>query len=492
MFWDRFSGARERYASTWHNAFMSTYFDNKDLDQHLDKEILREEIMEGPGGTLQELRKCVDQLVMVEVNNLRERMEREKGGKKKKGKGKGKKAKKIKVKDPADGQKLENYLQSAVVYNILQLTDGDVRVRDYIGSHDIMGTVMQEHLRLQQEQADQVKTKWQAVLDKWDDYAQQSLRMSKEQFELLFKSYCDQNSWAFEPSAAQVRQAVTEYCVLPLGSQVIHDLAPHHNAVLLYGFPKTGKTMLTHAVCNESGANLFNLSPASFNPTSGSQKLIQMVFRIARALAPSVIYIDQVEKIFAGKGKKKKKGDPVAARAAKMKKDLIAGLKEIESTDRVIVIGNSSAPWDADTKELCNFFRGMICCVHPDYASRMELWQKLIHKKGAELPDYQDYEMLSYMTNKYTSGAIAKMVEDTLTERRLKRLQQRPLTVEEFLPALSRSSPIFREDYDAMKEFVLKLPLTMRRVVDDDFKEAEVVDPKAKGKPGAKPGGKKK
>jgi len=109
---------------------------------------------------------------------------------------------------------------------------------------------------------------------------------------------------------AQVRQAVTEYCILPLGSQVIHDAAPHHNAVLLYGFPKSGKTMLTHAICNETGANFFNLSPATFNPGSGAQKIIQMIFRIARSLAPSVIYIDQVEKIFGGKGKKKEEGRP--------------------------------------------------------------------------------------------------------------------------------------------------------------------------------------
>jgi SpoVK/Ycf46/Vps4 family AAA+-type ATPase len=296
----------------------------------------------------------------------------------------------------------------------------------------------------------------------------------------------------FEPSAAQVRQSVTEYCILPLGSQIVHDLAPHHNAVLFYGFAKSGKTMLTHAVCNETGANLFNLSPASFNPGSGLQKMIQMVFRIARSLAPSVIYIDQVEKIFAGKGKgKKKKGDPIAARAGKMKKDIIAGLKELEPTDRVLVIGNSRCPWEADMKELTSFFRGTVCCVHPDYASRMELWQQLLKAKGASLPNYHDYEILAYMTNKYTSGTIAQIISETLTERRLKRLSQRGIRCEEFLPALSRATPIFREDYDAMKEFVLKLPMTMRRATDEDFKEVEEVDPKAKGKPGPKGKGKK-
>ena len=487
MFWDRFSGARERYTQLWNNNFNKTYYDDKDLDQRFDKELLRDEILYGPGGTLQELRKCVDQLVMVEVNNLRERMEREKGGKKKKGKGKAKKAKKPKVKDPTDGTKLETFINSAVYLNILQLTDEKVRLKDYIGAHNMMESAMSEHLRLQAEQADEVKQKWQTLLNNWNEYVQQSLRMTKEQFEVLFKSYCEQTSWMFEPSAAQVRQSVTEYCILPLGSQVVHDLAPAKKAVLLYGFAKSGKTMLTHAVCNETGANLFNLSPASFNPGSGVQKMIQMVFRIARSLAPSVIYIDQIELIFAGKGKgKKKKGDPVAARAAKMKKDILAGIKEIEPTDRVLVIANSRCPWEADMKEMVNTFTGMVCCVHPDYASRMELWQTLIKRKGASLPAYHDYEILAFMTNKYTSGTIVQAIDETLTERRIKRLSQRPLKADEFLPALSRATPIFREQYDAMKEFVLKLPMTARRATDDDFKETEVVDPKAKGKPAAK------
>jgi SpoVK/Ycf46/Vps4 family AAA+-type ATPase len=58
-----------------------------------------------------------------------------------------------------------------------------------------------------------------------------------------------------DPSMAQIRQAVSEYCILPLGSQAVHEkLEPHIKAVLLYGHPCTGKRLLAHAVAHAAGA----------------------------------------------------------------------------------------------------------------------------------------------------------------------------------------------------------------------------------------------
>lgn len=58
-----------------------------------------------------------------------------------------------------------------------------------------------------------------------------------------------------DASMAQVRQALTEFAVLPLGSAHVHErLEPHLKAVLLYGQHNTGKKLLAHAIANSTGA----------------------------------------------------------------------------------------------------------------------------------------------------------------------------------------------------------------------------------------------
>ena len=112
-----------------------------------------------------------------------------------------------------------------------------------------------------------------------------------------------------QPSMAQVRQQLTEYVVLPLGSKEVHTKAPLLKSVLLYGAAATGKTLLTHAAAAATGATFFNLSPRNTDskyPGSAVKLLIHMVFKVSRTMAPAVIYIDEAEKVFVSDKKKVK------------------------------------------------------------------------------------------------------------------------------------------------------------------------------------------
>jgi AAA+ superfamily predicted ATPase len=58
-----------------------------------------------------------------------------------------------------------------------------------------------------------------------------------------------------------------------------------------------------------TGANFFNLSPRHIDghyPGKAVAMLLHMVFKVARIMAPSVIYIDEVEKVFVSDKKKAK------------------------------------------------------------------------------------------------------------------------------------------------------------------------------------------
>lgn len=79
---------------------------------------------------------------------------------------------------------------------------------------------------------------------------------------------------------------VKDYCILPLGSKTIHQLAPLVRSVMLVGPKGTGKDMLVHAVCTEAGAVLFDLTAANivgkYPGKSGLIMLIHLVSKVSR------------------------------------------------------------------------------------------------------------------------------------------------------------------------------------------------------------------
>jgi SpoVK/Ycf46/Vps4 family AAA+-type ATPase len=129
--------------------------------------------------------------------------------------------------------------------------------------------------------------------------------------------------------------------------------------------------------------------------------------QVARTMAPSVIYIDEAEKVFVSDKKKKKEFQPYSEAFDRIKKLILKEVKKMAPGERVLLIGNSAAPqlcMKKDRKAFLNFWNKHLYVPVPDYASLRILWPALCSRHGGTLNYEFDLSTLCSISENYTSG----------------------------------------------------------------------------------------
>ena len=108
------------------------------------------------------------------------------------------------------------------------------------------------------------------------------------------------------------------------------------DGALLYGPPGSGKTLLAKAIAKECGVNFIAVDgPELFTKWLGeSEEGVRHIFRIARQVAPTVIFFDQLDAIAPIRGQHS--GSMTTDRVVNQ---LLSELDGVEQLARVIVIG---------------------------------------------------------------------------------------------------------------------------------------------------------
>ena len=110
--------------------------------------------------------------------------------------------------------------------------------------------------------------------------------------------------WGDVAGLDEAKRLLKEAVVMPVKyPQFFHGLLEPWRGVLLYGPPGTGKTMLAKAVATECGTTFFNIGASSIVSKwrGDSEKLVRVLFDLARHHAPSTIFMDELDAVMSAR-----------------------------------------------------------------------------------------------------------------------------------------------------------------------------------------------
>jgi transitional endoplasmic reticulum ATPase len=222
---------------------------------------------------------------------------------------------------------------------------------------------------------------------------------------------------------------------------------------LLYGPPGTGKTLLAKAAARESEANFIATKSSDLLSKwyGESEQQIARLFNRARQVAPTIIFIDELDSLVPARGGGL--GEPQVTE--RVVNTILAEMDGLEELQNVVLIGATNRPTLIDPALLRpGRFDELIYVGPPDTAGRRRILA--IHTRDMPLADDVDLESFAQRTDRFTGADLEDLVRRAGLTALRRGLDSGQVTKEDFEAALAETrasvTPEMLEEYSRIQD----------------------------------------
>ncbi|QAU32928.1 FtsH/Yme1/Tma family ATP-dependent metallopeptidase [Janthinobacterium sp. 17J80-10] len=178
--------------------------------------------------------------------------------------------------------------------------------------------------------------------------------------------------------------------------------------VVLYGDPGTGKTLLAKALAGESGANFIATNGSEFGSmfVGVSTLKIKRLFARARAMAPCVLFIDEIDAVG---GRRMNEGSAAAREMSSTLNQLLVQMDGFENNNGVIVVAATNRLDSLDPALLrSGRFDRRIQVGKPNLREREQILK--IHGSKVRVADQLNYGEIARQTIGFSGADLANVM----------------------------------------------------------------------------------
>lgn len=222
---------------------------------------------------------------------------------------------------------------------------------------------------------------------------------------------------------------------------------------LLYGPPGTGKTLLAKAVAREANANFISTKSSDLLSKwyGESEQQISRLFKRARLVAPTIVFIDEIDSLAPARGGGAMGEPSVTERVVNT---LLAEMDGLEDLQGVVVIAATNRPTLLDPALLRpGRLDELVYVPVPDEAGRRHILG--IHTSGMPLAEDVSLDRIAQRTEGYTGADLEDLVRRAGLSALRQSLGTATVTAAHFEQALEASrasvTPEIQREYENIR-----------------------------------------